>query len=42
MPLTTPARVQLIVHEGARTQCWEAEYTITSKNDAEQFSAKNN
>jgi hypothetical protein len=42
MALTLPARVQLIVHEGARTLCWDAEYTIASKNEPEQFSAKNN
>jgi hypothetical protein len=40
LPLTLPARVQLVVREGTSLDCWEATYSDELVNESERFKAK--
>jgi hypothetical protein len=40
LPVTLPVRVQVVVLEGARADCWEAVYSTETVNDGTQFKAK--
>jgi hypothetical protein len=38
--LTLPVTVQLVIGEGAATECWQTTYTSATINDAGRFRAK--
>jgi hypothetical protein len=40
LPLTLPVTVQLVVADGAGTECWQTVYSTSTINDAARFSAK--
>jgi hypothetical protein len=40
LPLTLNVTAQLLIDDGATTECWQTVYSSTLKNDAAQFKAK--
>jgi hypothetical protein len=41
LPLTTPVRMQILRHVGQfPIGCWDASFSASTRNDAEQFSAR--
>jgi DNA-binding beta-propeller fold protein YncE len=39
-PFAPPVTVQLIVNAGARTDCWQADYSTFKQNDSDRFKAR--
>jgi hypothetical protein len=39
-PLTLPVTVQLLIQNGATTECWQTQYTAPTKNDDQRFRAR--